>query len=546
MERVRLRVRWSSLTKLCEETAELAGRGSMFWIESPRGDVLAGKRDPAARAERHPILFSGREVASVCAAAPDASRWAAYLAAVTARELAAQNTIADMAEAQARQWKHTNALMRMTASTHISVEPARVVDTVLDILSRATRLERGVGLIKVPGSEVYTIFRADGVDTIDPLLVAPLYAVRDEVRLVTHDDAIEGLMHACSGLLASDRPAGLARLFTEREQFGFLLAPVRESEIATSEDLKMLGAAAQVVSIAIENGCTLAEERQTTRLEVENQFLCEQTRTMEEMVHIVAHDLRSPMTAVYGFMHVALDELKDLRARIEEEGFAAIGPYADSVAEPLRDGIRSVEKLNRMIQRLLDFSRAARAAYSFEKVDLQKLVQGVVRAVGYQLNKRGIRIELGDLPSITGDRMQLEAVFGNLVDNSIKYMNERGDRSIEIGCQRDEEPIFYVRDSGIGMTPDEVQRAFIPFQRFNPDAAPGDGIGLPHVLKIIERHGGRIWCESEKGVGTTFYFTLGSAGPSGRLATTSETRRRGEAAQAAPPDQRSRQARASA
>jgi signal transduction histidine kinase len=368
--------------------------------------------------------------------------------------------------------------------------------------------------------------------------------VRDDVRLVTYDDAIEGLMHACSGLLGSEAPAGLARLFTERDQFGFLVAPVREGETATSEDLKMLGAAAQVVSIAIENGCTLAEERQAMRLQVENQLLCEQTRTMEEMVHIVAHDLRSPMTAVYGFMHVALDELKDLRSRIEEEGFAAIGPYADSVAEPLRDGIRSVEKLNRMVQRLLEFSRAARAAYSFEKVDLQKLVQGVVRALGYQLNKRTIRLEVGELPSVTGDRMQLEAVFGNLIDNSIKYMNERGERFIEIGCQMGEEPIFYVRDTGIGMAPDEVSRAFIPFQRFNADAAPGDGIGLPHVLKIIERHGGRIWCESEKSVGTTFFFTLGSAVPSGRLAATGEVRRR-EAAQTAQSEARPRQSRAS-
>ena len=102
MDRVRLRVRWSTLTGLCQETAELAGHGTSCWIESPRGDLLAGKRDAGVRAERHPILFSGREVASVCVSGPDGSRWAAYLAAVAARDLAAQNTVADLAEAQAR------------------------------------------------------------------------------------------------------------------------------------------------------------------------------------------------------------------------------------------------------------------------------------------------------------------------------------------------------------------------------------------------------------------------------------------------------------
>src|SRR5687767_9359140 len=119
MERVRLKVRWSSLTRLCQETAELAGRGTACWIESPRGEVLAGERDNNnAHADRHPILFSGREVAAVCFSGKDGGKWARYLAAVTAAEIQSQNTIGDLAEAQARQWKHMNALMRMAASTH--------------------------------------------------------------------------------------------------------------------------------------------------------------------------------------------------------------------------------------------------------------------------------------------------------------------------------------------------------------------------------------------------------------------------------------------
>ena len=81
MERVRLKVRWSTLTRLCQETAELAGRGTACWIESPRGEVLAGERDNNARADRHPILISGREVASVCFSGPAGGKWARYLAA---------------------------------------------------------------------------------------------------------------------------------------------------------------------------------------------------------------------------------------------------------------------------------------------------------------------------------------------------------------------------------------------------------------------------------------------------------------------------------
>ena len=133
---------------------------------------------------------------------------------------------------------------------------------------------------------------------------------------------------------------------------------------------------------------------------------------------------------------------------------------------------------------------------------------------------------MADLPSVTGDRVQLEALFGNLVDNAIKYMGKGEDRTIVVGCQPGPEPIYFVRDSGVGMSPDEMSKAFLPFQRFHSDAAPGDGIGLPHVRKIVERHGGRIWCESEKGTGTTFYFTLGAPAPDGRMAEAKELRSR--------------------
>ena len=155
---------------------------------------------------------------------------------------------------------------------------------------------------------------------------------------------------------------------------------------------------------------------------------------------------------------------------------------------------------------------------AFESVDLYKLVRGVARSLGYQLNKQEIEVDIGPMPAVTGDRVQLEAVFGNLVDNAIKYMGNGKERQISIGCEPGVELTCYVRDTGIGMSGDETSKAFLPFQRFHAEAAPGDGIGLPHVRKIVERHGGRIWCESKKGIGTTFYFTLGAPVPHGRMA----------------------------
>ncbi len=513
-----MKLRWTGLESICQEMATLAGGGLACWVEDDRGNVLVGTRDDSDRPERHPVEVNGNACGLVCVIGLDAARWARFAATTLSRELSHQNTIGDMADATARAWKNTNALRRMAACSQLTDTPQTVISTVLRILCRATRLEAGCGLVRLPNEEVYSLVREDGVGAAEPIVLAPLYSVGDEVRLVTDDESVEGLRSACTRILDTDRPVAIVRLATENFHFGFLLASAQSVEACSSEDLKMLSSAAKIISVAIENGITLTRERERTRLQVENDLLNEQARDMEEMVHVVAHDLRSPMTALYGFLHVSLDEVKDLRGRLLEEGFAAIGPYADSVAEPLRDGIRSVEKLNRMVQRLLEYSRSARGAYSFEKIELESLVPGVIRSLGYQISKQEIEVVVGELPAVSGDRVQLEAVFGNLVDIAIKYMSEEGERSITVGCESGEEPVYYVRDTGKGMAEDQVAKAFLPFQRFHTQAAPGDGIGLPHVRKIIERHGGRIWCESEKGVGTTFFFTLGDALPEGKIA----------------------------
>jgi signal transduction histidine kinase len=244
----------------------------------------------------------------------------------------------------------------------------------------------------------------------------------------------------------------------------------------------------------------LRRERESTRLQVENEMLTSQAREMEEMLHVVSHDLRSPMTAIYGFMHIALDELED-----PDGG----GGGGERVVKPLQDGIRSVERLNGMVQRLLDFSRIARLEYHFEPLPMGKLVGGVVDSLGFHMQEKGIVVTIDKLPDATGDPVQVEAVFRNLVDNAVKYMGDGKRRSIEIGSRLDGgETVYFVRDTGMGMTGEQCTKAFLPFRRFRIDAAPGEGIGLSYVRKIVERHNGRIWCESVEGEGTVFSFTL--------------------------------------
>lgn len=508
-----MRIRWSSFDAICREFSEGGPRDEGFFVEDlegkPRGGDAFAQLPPTAR---HRIASGKIEIGRlnvVGAPSPERVRlcWAAC-----ERELAQQITVADMADATARLWRQTNALMRMSAATNLVLEPGTMFERVLGVLAHSTNLERGVGVVRLAGEDKPFRVGRDEPKAVDPESAASLLALDDEVRLVVDGPEDGELRAAITKLLGEDSDAAVALLATDTDRYGVLVVPVESIDRVTSEDLKMLGAAAQTLSIATENAHTLLREREATRLAVENELLNTQAREMEEMLHVVAHDLRSPMTAMYGFMHVSLDAAGELLGELEERGEAEdLLTQGALIEKPLENGIRSVEKLNRMVQRLLDFSRVARLDYQFEDLDLHSLVEGVVASLRFQLDDRGIEAVLEDLPVALGDRVQMEAVFGNLVDNAIKYMGDEGSKRIAIGSfEKDGARVYFVRDTGIGMTQEQVAKAFLPFRRFHADAAPGDGIGLSYVRKIVERHGGHIWCESSPGLGTTFLFRLGS------------------------------------
>ena len=514
-----MRIKWEVIEAVCADLRSAAGPGLSCWVENLAGEALAGKRPrDGDEVTRRSVWFAMDEVLTVCTAGRDRDRWCALAAKTVRRSLEQQATVHDMAEATAKLWRQTNALLKMASSTTLGTEPASVANSILATLSRATKLGRGAAVIRTPEEPTYAAYTEGSEFRLEPSMLAPLEGLNEDFVIVTKDDG--EVADSCSFVLESPRELVLARVASESQRLGFLIVPTPVDAEMTSEDIKLLGASAQILAVAMENSYTLAKERDATRLQVENEMLSQQTRDMEEMVHVVSHDLRSPMTSMYGFMHLALDEIAELRSKLQEEGYSLVSGLAGRISDPIENGVRSVEKLNRMVQRLLDFSRAARAAYSFERVELTDLAAGVVRSLKHQIDRKAIVVDIADLPIVTGDRVQLEAVFGNLVDNAVKYMGDSSERKIEIGSERRSgRTVFFVSDTGSGMTPAEVSKAFMPFRRFHGGAVPGEGIGLSHVRKIVERHDGRIWCESQKGVGTTFHFTL-----SGVLESKAESR----------------------
>jgi signal transduction histidine kinase len=133
-----------------------------------------------------------------------------------------------------------------------------------------------------------------------------------------------------------------------------------------------------------------------------------------------------------------------------------------------------------------------------------------VNAVGHQIREREIDVEVGRMPAIVGERLRISQVFGNLIDNAVKYMPDRAPREIFVESEEDGAYfVFTVRDTGNGIPPDSRQKVFRPFKRLQPgESVSGEGIGLAAVKKIIERHGGRIWIEDGTGgLGVSFRFT---------------------------------------
>lgn len=186
--------------------------------------------------------------------------------------------------------------------------------------------------------------------------------------------------------------------------------------------------------------------------------------------------------------------------------------------EQFRKDIRriygAVNKMQSLLNELLELSRIGRLTNEPETLSFEEIVNDAIKTVEGQIVKRNVEVKIQTgLPKIHGDRQRLTEVLQNLIDNSTKFMGDQQNPLVEIGQQGREDgmTIFFVRDNGIGIAPEFSEKIFGLFNKLDPEIE-GTGVGLALVKRIVEYHGGRIWVESEKGNGSTFFFTL----PNGR------------------------------
>jgi light-regulated signal transduction histidine kinase (bacteriophytochrome) len=158
----------------------------------------------------------------------------------------------------------------------------------------------------------------------------------------------------------------------------------------------------------------------------------------------------------------------------------------------------------------LQFYRLGRASFASTELDLGKVVAEVIAEYEHETRVRDVTWNVGPLPGLRADRALMKHVFSNLIGNALKYTSSRSHAEITVGHTPGEsEVVLYVRDNGVGFDPSQTHRLFHVFQRLHPlHDFEGNGIGLAHVKRIVERHGGRVWAQGAVEAGATFYLAF--------------------------------------
>jgi PAS domain S-box-containing protein len=227
----------------------------------------------------------------------------------------------------------------------------------------------------------------------------------------------------------------------------------------------------------------------TAQLEAANQEL-------EAFCYSVSHDLRGPLRGIGGYARILQEDFED---KLNAEGKRVLGVIQSET-----------QRMGRLIDELLSFSRLGRQQMKSSRLDMTALAQSVFEELIARSSDPVPQFKLDPLPPVSGDEPLIRQVFVNLLSNAIKFTRNRKVAVIELGAGSDlEHHTYYVRDNGVGFDPKYSDKLFGVFQRLHRhDEFEGTGVGLALVQRIIQRHGGQIWAEAKLNEGATFYFTL--------------------------------------
>jgi PAS domain S-box-containing protein len=234
-----------------------------------------------------------------------------------------------------------------------------------------------------------------------------------------------------------------------------------------------------------------------TRVKVRTAELEEANRELDAFNYSVSHDLRTPLRAIEGFSRALLEDCDE---QLDQTG-----------REYLRRISKSTARMGELIDALYGLSRMAREPLRLSPVDLSTMARELAAELREQDPQRAVTFEIAATPLAQGDARLFRIVLANLLGNAWKFTGKTGQARIAFRAQRDEEGrvVYSLHDNGVGFDMQFADKLFRVFHRLHRDEEfPGQGVGLTTVLRIVARHGGRVWGEGERGAGATFYFTL--------------------------------------
>jgi signal transduction histidine kinase len=289
---------------------------------------------------------------------------------------------------------------------------------------------------------------------------------------------------------------GIARLREKRPLLPIIMSTGQGSEQVAAEAIK-LGALDYIRKSDInEQTIRRAIESAMERTSL-NRKVAEQQEALENFAKILVHDLKNPIATIQGFADLNEYELQkeDFNREKAVQGCRRIGRAARNM-QAIIETLRQYTQLDSRVE--------------FGPVSMRAVVEGVVENMERTIRERGADIVYEDLPMVRGSAPQLAQLMQNLIGNGVKYC-EAQKPEVHVAASRQESGGWRmsVRDNGIGIAEQYLKDVFEPFKRLHSmDRYEGTGLGLATCRKIVERHGGTIWCESQEGKGTTFFFTL--------------------------------------
>ena len=222
-------------------------------------------------------------------------------------------------------------------------------------------------------------------------------------------------------------------------------------------------------------------------------------KDLEQFAYVASHDLQEPLRMVSSYTQLLARRYR--------------GQLDAAASEFIAYAVDGANRMQKLIDDLLAYSRVGTRATAFQPADCTAVLDRVLANLKAAIETSGTVVTHGPLPAVVHDNLLLVQLFQNLIGNAIKFRVEKPPRIHVSAEQKGEEWVFAVRDNGIGIDPQHAERIFTIFQRLHTaEEYPGTGIGLAICKKIVERRGGRIWVESQPGIGSTFYFTIPMGG----------------------------------